>query len=103
MLRITPGTILFRQGDIGNYFYIVKEGQLQIETEHGIKMILPNDTFGEMALIESKQRTATVKCVETAILFILEGKCFRDIVAQINNNDLKDKLSFLTIIPIFSK
>lgn len=102
LIKLGPDTILFNKGDKGNDFYIVKEGRLELVTEYGVKELLPNDTFGELALIESKKRTASVKSIDECSLFVLNGKLFRKIVNTINENELKSRLSFLKIVPIFS-
>ena len=101
LIKLGPDTILFKRGDKGNTFYIVKEGRLLLETEYGTKELHPNDTFGELALIESKKRTASVKSMEACSLFALNGKLFRDIVNKINENDMKNRLSFLKLVPLF--
>jgi hypothetical protein len=104
MLKLTPGTTLFKIGEKGTNFYIIKSGVMELITENnGSKILCANDTFGELALIESKKRTATVKSIDECYLYSLSGKLFRDIVTKINESELKSRLTFLKIVPIFSK
>ena len=103
LLKLTPGTTLFQIGDKGKNFYIIKSGLLELITEYGTKILSAKDTFGELALIESKKRTATVKSVDECYLYSLNGKLFRQIVAKINGSELKARLTFIKIVPIFSK
>ena len=47
---------MFRKGDHGDRFYVVEEGEVEIEgTAHG-----PGSFFGEIALLRDVPRTATV-------------------------------------------
>ena len=61
MQKLSPNTTLFNKGDKGNYFYIIKKGKLELIAEYGKKILNQDETFGELALIENKERTATVK------------------------------------------
>ena len=87
MRNLVKGTTLFKKGDKGNYFYIVKEGKLELITEYGSKILNEDDNFGELALIENKKRTATVKCLENCTLYLLNGKIFREIVTKVNEGE----------------
>ena len=102
MLKLNAGTILFNKGDKGNYFYIIKEGKLELFTEYGNKLLKANETFGELALIENKKRTATIKCVNICILYLLNGKLFREVVSKLNEGELKERLNFLKAVSIFN-
>ena len=103
MIKVSPNTILFKEGDTGDYFYIIKKGTIEITSskEKTKKYLKEGDTFGELALLERKKRTATVKSVDFVILYELNGKIFRDIVTTINQHELKDRLEFIALVPIF--
>ena len=100
--KLPPNTTLFNKGDKGNYFYIIKKGKLELIAEYGKKILNQDETFGELALIENKERTATVKSIDYCILYLLNGKLFREIVSQINEGELLERLNFLKAISIFS-
>lgn len=69
--RRSSGEIVFNVGDPGHALYIVTEGEVKIsvETSTGEEMILallgPGDTFGELALIDAKPRSATATATTT--------------------------------------
>ncbi|MDX1687968.1 MAG: SpoIIE family protein phosphatase [Candidatus Promineifilaceae bacterium] len=72
-----PGTVLCRQGEIEETFYIVVSGRVSVtrtETdgeEHLLAMCGPNDYFGELALLDKRPRMATcTTVVETTVLEI---------------------------------
>ena len=39
MQKLQPNTTLFKKGDKGNYFYIIKEGNLELIAEYGKKIL----------------------------------------------------------------
>ncbi len=102
MQKLQPNTTLFKKGDKGNYFYIIKEGNLELIAEYGKKILKKDETFGELALIQNKERTATVKSINYCILYLINGKLFREIVSKINEDELLERLNFLKAISIFN-
>ena len=102
MMIIPKDTILFEKGDKGFYFYVIKEGKIQIITEYGKKNLEENDTFGELALIQNKKRTASAKSLENCKLLLLNGKKFREIISETTEVELKDRMNILSSSPIFS-
>lgn len=66
---LKPGQILFKDGDPGQHMYVVLSGRLTVLKQgREISQILSGQVFGEMALIESKSRSATVQAdTETVI------------------------------------
>lgn len=66
------GDEVIRQGDAGEYFYIIRDGQCRVTRAtrakpEGVQLaeLGPGDSFGEEALISDKERNATVT-META-------------------------------------
>lgn len=104
ILEVKKDMILFREGDNGNFFYIVKSGEfvLSIKDREETKIFRNGDTFGELSLIQKNKRSGTVTCVEDGMVFFLEGSIFRDIVQKINKQFLKERIYFLSLIPLFS-
>ena len=83
-------------------FYIIKEGSIELLNYMGIKHNYHSDeTFGEITLIENKKNNIKVKILEDSILFALKGEIFREIIQKINVSELKERLLFLSYVPIF--
>lgn len=100
---MAPDTFLFREGDSGNFFYLIKNGDLELTLPNvsDKKYFKQGDSFGELALIQKNKRSGTVKSLGEVEIYCLEANIFKDIVAKLNNIDLKERIFFLNLIPIF--
>lgn len=76
------GTVLCREGDPGREMYVLLSGGLKICKENRtIAAISPVDYVGEMAIIETKPRSASVEAVERSHLFRIPAEQFRSQLA----------------------
>jgi signal transduction histidine kinase len=76
IVSIREGENLFHEGDEGNQCYIVKDGEVEIVKESNNREVLlavrgEGVVIGEMALLESTPRTATVRARSDAVLFAI--------------------------------
>lgn len=86
------GTVLFKEGDIGDAFYLIKEGVVEIvKKENGeekvvntIKASDKNNFFGEMALIEGAPRSATIRTSDICTLLVISKSDF-DMLLRLNS------------------
>jgi ABC-type lipoprotein export system ATPase subunit/CRP-like cAMP-binding protein len=83
-----PGAVIFKQGDPADKFYIIIKGQVEIIIEHATGQEVIGATlgsgqyFGEMGLLEDKNRTATVRVSadSEAILMALDRGTFNQLM-----------------------
>ncbi len=77
--------ILFREDDIGDAFYIILSGKVEVFVEKINKHLtyLENGSFfGELSLMLGMPRTATVKAVEPTILFCINQVNFGKLIMK---------------------
>lgn len=99
---MNQGFFLFKEGDPGNFFYIVKEGELELLNTNGErKIIRKGESFGELALIQKNLRSCTIKSLSDIEVYCLQGELFKEIVLKMNNLDLKERISFLSENAVF--
>jgi putative peptide zinc metalloprotease protein len=81
------GESVVRQGDRGDAFYIVREGQVDVlSRESGrsrrVTVLGPGEYFGEIALLRDQPRMATVRGKSSGSVWRLERQDFRDLVGR---------------------
>ena len=81
--RVVPrSTRLFKQGDKGDAMYLIESGRVRISIRDDDKQevtlaeLAQGDFFGEMAIIDGRQRSADAQVVEDARLAILSRDAF---------------------------
>jgi CRP/FNR family cyclic AMP-dependent transcriptional regulator len=76
-----PGTVIFKEGDVGNEMYVIQSGKVNItkrarDQEKLLVTLGPGAFFGEMAIINNKPRSASAVVEESARLLVIGPKTF---------------------------
>jgi CRP-like cAMP-binding protein len=84
-----PGEVVIKQGDEGDYFYVIVKGRCAVTREtplnrDGIKLaeLGMGDTFGEEALISDAKRNASVAMLTEGALMRLAKQDFRTLLNE---------------------
>jgi CRP-like cAMP-binding protein len=82
--RVTfdPGQSMVEQGDQADAMYVVLSGAAEVDVGGRFHSLGPGAFFGEMALISSKRRMATVKAVEPVEALRIPAAGFRDFLLE---------------------
>lgn len=95
-IRFKAGDTVIKQGESGDYFYLIKKGKCLVSRNNGNKEIAlaeigPTDSFGEEALLANTPRNATVRMLADGKLMRISKRDFqhflRDKVIQWINPD----------------
>lgn len=103
LCSVMQDDVIFSQGSIGNYFYIIKKGQIQlIINNNPVKFLEQGESFGELALLHGTPRSGTVIATSDCLLWVLERKNFKKIVDHINHINFEENKKFIQSISILS-
>lgn len=94
--HFTAGSLIFREGELGDRMYIILGGQVNIRKKTGdqsyksLTTLSKGDVFGEMAIVEKKPRSATALTETDCQLMVLDREAFYMLVSQ--NSDFAIKM-----------
>ncbi len=82
-VEYAPGEILLEEGREGHNFYVLLKGKLSVaKGKRILSEITPVGYVGEMAIIESKPRSATVKALEKSTLLRIPADLFQEYLLE---------------------
>lgn len=74
----SQGEVIIEQGEAGDYFYVLSKGTCDIVVDgESVAKLEEGDSFGELALLYSSPRAATVTSLEEVVVFRVDQKTFR--------------------------
>jgi CRP/FNR family cyclic AMP-dependent transcriptional regulator len=83
-IDVPAGKELAREGELAYEFFVILDGTAEV-THDGEKVaeLGPNDFFGEIGLLESERRTATVTATTPMRAIVMFGPNFRHIEREL--------------------
>lgn len=85
--EVEAGQVVVRQGDPGDFLYVLAEGILDVEIDRGEETpirarIAPGEVFGEVSLLTGQNRTATVTAALDSVVFEIHREDLEPILRQ---------------------
>ena len=82
-----PGAVICREGEDGVEMYIIQKGKVRVSKRfagktHVISILEKGDFFGEMAIVNRTQRTATVTAVDDVELLVFDREGLQNMIAR---------------------
>jgi CRP-like cAMP-binding protein len=77
-----PGETIVSEGDLGDGMYIVVSGTAEVDVGGRFHSLTRGDFFGEMALISSRKRIATVKAKEPVEALKIPADAFQSFLLE---------------------
>jgi cAMP-dependent protein kinase regulator len=76
--EFAAGTVICKEGDVGDSFYIIEDGTA-VANKGGAQVMTysPGDYFGELALLRNQPRAATVTARDKVSLLTLDSRSFK--------------------------
>jgi CRP-like cAMP-binding protein len=87
-VKASAGGIVVREGETGNRLFVVGEGQVRVCKHFGqsgeveLAKLAPGNFFGEMCILETLPRSATVQAITNATLYTLTSLSFYHLYEQ---------------------
>ncbi|CAJ1388738.1 unnamed protein product [Effrenium voratum] len=112
------GTEIIKEGDLSaDYFYIVQQGKFSISVSkkegqssdaaqaaaQNIGVVSAGGSFGELALLYVAPRAATVRALEAAVVWVVDRKTFKTVLAKSADSIAKEYIKYLDKVQLLSK
>jgi CRP-like cAMP-binding protein len=80
--RYMEGATIVREGDIGDTFYVILEGEAKVVGATGrvVNRLRPGEFFGEISLLDGGPRTASVVAATPLTMLALPRRAFLNVV-----------------------
>ena len=96
-IALRPGQALCHEGQEGRAMYVVLAGNLVVsKAGKQVAVGRPGDCFGEMALIERRERSATLRALDDALVLEIAEEAFREHLAS-------NPAALLALLRVFSE
>ncbi|MBI1865944.1 MAG: cyclic nucleotide-binding domain-containing protein, partial [Nitrospirae bacterium] len=95
--RYAEGEVLFRQGDAGESFFLIRTGSVDIVIqdaggmERHLATLGPGEYFGEMSLLTGEPRSATARVTRDLVVVVITKDNFASLLET--NPELADRFS----------
>jgi|UPI000581A41D CRP-like cAMP-binding protein/tRNA A-37 threonylcarbamoyl transferase component Bud32 len=104
MEQVPAGTVIIKQGETGDFFYVVEEGHVSfaVDNQH-VGSTGRGGSFGELALLYNCPRAATCLANTVCRLWKVDQKTFRHMLANNTNTQQKDINDVLRKVPFLAE
>jgi serine/threonine protein phosphatase PrpC len=82
-VEVKAGEVVMREGEASDALYAILDGKMQVERGGAaVRSLLPGEHFGEMALFNSRPRSATVTALTKGKLLVMERNRFNELIKK---------------------
>lgn len=84
LVEFPAGTVILTEGKEGNFMYVVMRGEVTISLKSKVlATALPGEIVGEMALINSDIRSATVTAETDCLMALIDQSSFESLLRHV--------------------
>jgi len=81
--EVPGGTVIFEAGSVGDEMFGVVSGKIELRTPDGRIFVLgPDESFGEMGVVDASPRSATATALEDSTLAVMDKRRFLFLVHE---------------------
>mmetsp|Transcript_40638 Transcript_40638/g.55350 ORF Transcript_40638/g.55350 Transcript_40638/m.55350 type:complete len:402 (-) Transcript_40638:347-1552(-) len=100
--EFTDGDEIIKQGDDGDYFYVIEKGTaVALKDGTIVKEYTEGGSFGELAIMYNAPRAATCKATSNCTVWRLQRVAFKVILMETQNKKREQHKNFLQDMEIF--
>ncbi len=81
-ILVEKGNVIVKQGEVGDYFYVLTEGTAQVTRTIELANLQPGASFGEEALVSGGSRNATVTMSSDGMVMRLAKEDFNHLLKE---------------------
>ena len=80
-IEVPAGTIIFREGEVGNCMYIIYKGTVKIHrNQQELALLREKEFFGELSMLDTELRSASATSLTECLLFRIDQDSFYDLM-----------------------
>jgi len=100
--EVPPNEHIFKQGDSASSFFILEQGSLEVVVNNKlVRELKSGDGFGELALLYSAPRSASIKCNGPCRLWGIDRHTFRKAVEELITKEYEENRKFIDAVKFF--
>ena len=85
--EFAPHEVIFSEGQVAHHLYIILRGKVEVfrmtnSTERSVAILGERESFGEMAILDDKHRSACVRAMEPTLVLKIDRESFRELVLE---------------------
>ena len=100
--EVASKEVIFEQGQPGRCFFVVSAGRLEVKANDERRILGPGQSFGELALIDDRPRTATVRTLEPCVLWGLDRNTFMKALKRLRMQEYEENKNFINSVNVFN-
>lgn len=99
--EFAANSLVIKEGDAGSHLYVSAEGDLEVLKDGKVLGRMgPGKAFGELAILYNCTRTASVKAVTNAKVWVLDRSAFQVIMMRTGIQRQEENINFLRSVPL---
>ena len=103
LFAFNAGSYIFKQLMPSKSFYVIRTGSVDVFVNgQKVNKLLAGAGFGELALINSSERSTSIKCAKDSTFWIMERDTFKKLIEDISTEAYEQNRMFLDRIHLLS-